>query len=121
MELDGAKISRVGAELDGHPYIAILLELPNACVAFISEGRLRMGTLAIAMPPREALLPRGPTSAVVMGEKFALLTRLLAERLASSLGKISLLSLWAEGSEAEVGDRAMKMLKKLLEEVSHEP
>jgi len=113
MELNGARISKAEAELDGHLYTAVLLELPNACVAFISEGELRMGTLAIAMPPGKNH-PPGSISAVVVGERFSFLTRLLAERLAISKGKITLLSLWAEGTEAEIGSRAMEMLKKLL-------
>jgi len=120
MELNGAKISRAEAELDGRPHVAILLELSNACIALISEGRLRMGTLAIAIPPSKAP-PTASTSAVVMGEKLAFLARLLAERLAALTGKIALLSLWAEGTEAEVSGRAVEMLKKLVEGASHEP
>jgi len=121
MELDGARISRVEAELDGRSHIAIALELPNACVVFISEEGLRMGTLAIAMPPGGTPPSPGSTSAVVMGERLAFLARLLAERLASLTGKIALLSLWAEGREADVGWRAVEMLKKLLEVNRDEP
>jgi len=120
MELDGASILKAEAELDGRSYVAILIELPNACVVFISEGRSRLGTLAVAMPSDKAH-PPAPTSAVVMGERLAFLTRLLAERLASLTGKITLLSLWSGGGEAEVGVMAMEMLRKLLGGAPHEP
>ena len=108
-------------EIDGQRYTAALLELPNACLLFISEGRLALGTLALAVPSSLQEKP-GITSVGVLGERHVLLARVLAERLASLKGKIALVSLRAYGPEAQVGPRALAMLKKILEEgVGREP
>ncbi|GEM_PF-623813 len=121
MEVDGAKLLRAEGELDGRRYVAVMLELPNACILLVSEERLALGTLALALPPAPRAL--APSSAGIMGERHAMLARMLAERLAGLTGKIALVSLRAGGTEAEVGPRAIAMLKKVLEQrgSGHEP
>lgn len=102
-------------EVGGKLLRALLLELPNACILLICEGDLRLGTLALAMP-RAPYGPPGPTSSPIIGHRHSLTARMLAERLANLVGKIALVSLRAEGPEAEVGARALEALKKVLEE-----
>ena len=106
-------IRRLSEEVNGERYTALLLELPNACLFFISQGELALGTLALAVPSGGAL---GTTSMSILGERHALLARMLAERLAGLKGKIALVSLRAAGPEAQVGSRALAVLKKILEE-----
>ncbi|RLI13943.1 hypothetical protein DRO33_00250 [Candidatus Bathyarchaeota archaeon] len=112
MELDGARVSKAELELAGKRCLALMLELPNACILLLSEGRLALGTLAIAMPPG----PLTPSSTCVLGQRHSTLVRMLAERLATLKGKIALVSLRAEGPEAEVGARAIALFKEILEE-----
>jgi len=107
-------------EIDGRRYTAALLELPNACLLLISEGRLSLGTLALAVPSPLQERPGIPSTGV-LGERHVLLARVLAERLAGLKGKIALVSLRVHGPEAQVGPRALAMLKKILEEAGHEP
>jgi len=116
----GARPERHEEEIDGRRYTAVLLELPNACLLFISEGKLALGTLALAVPSQLRERP-GITSVGVLGERHTLLARVLAERLAGLKGKIALVSLRAHGPETQVGPRALAMLKKVLEEAGREP
>jgi hypothetical protein len=89
--------------------------LENAIVAFFFETKLRLGTLAIAMPGlREVAAGR---SSVLLGGRYMMTTRALAERLAAKTGKMSLVSLFTELNEAE----ALRTYVKLLERVILEP
>lgn len=88
-----------------------LVQLENAVVAFMFEERMRMGTVAIAMPGTgEVAVGR---SSVLVGGKYLMTTRALAERLAAKTGKIALVSLFTELDEAE----ALRMYAKLLDKV----
>ena len=115
MELDGARLVRVKEEVDGRPYNALLLELDNACILLVSEGDLRLGTLAVAIPEGTPGFP-APISANVLGHRHVTTARLLAERMASLFGRIAIVSIRAQGSDIEVGTRALAVLKKVLEE-----
>ncbi len=121
MEVDGARLIKVEEEIDGRVYKALMLELRNACILLISEGELALGTLAVAVPGG-ARGPPAPTSANILGDRHALTARLLAERLASLLGRVALVSIRAGGSDLEVGSRALAVLRKVLEgRGGHEP
>jgi hypothetical protein len=88
-----------------------LAQLENAVVAFMFEERMRMGTVAIAMPGTgEVAVGR---SSVLVGGKYLMTTRALAERLAAKTGKIALVSLFTELDETE----ALRMYAKLLDKV----
>lgn len=81
----------------------------NAVVAFFFEDRMRIGTLAIAMPGTgEVAVGR---SSVLVGGKYLMTSRALAERLAGKSGRIALVSLFTELDEAE----AFRVYAKLLE------
>jgi len=85
--------------------------LENAVIAFFFEDRMRLGTLAIAMPGTDEIAVG--RSSVLVGGKFLMTSRALAERLAGKSGRIALVSLFTELDEAE----AFRMYAKLLEKV----
>jgi hypothetical protein len=88
-----------------------MVRLENAVVAFFFEERMRMGTVAIAMPGMgEVAVGR---SSVLVGGKYLMTTRALSEKLAAKTGKIALVSLFTELDEAE----ALRMYAKLLDKV----
>jgi hypothetical protein len=88
-----------------------MVQLENAVVAFMFEERMRMGTVAIAMPGTgEVAVGR---SSVLVGGKYLMTTRALAERLAAKTGKIALVSLFTELDETE----ALRMYARLLDKV----
>jgi hypothetical protein len=88
-----------------------LLKLENAVVAFFFEERMRMGTVAIAMPGTGEVA--AGRSSVLVGGKYLMTTRALSERLAAKTGKIALVSLFTELDEAE----ALRVYAKLLDKV----
>jgi len=86
-------------------------ELENAVVAFLFEERKRLGTVAIAMPGlREVAAGR---SSVLIGGKYLMTSRALAEKLAARSGRIALVSLFTELDEAE----ALRTYTKVLETI----
>lgn len=88
--------------------------LENAIIAFFFEEKFRLGTLAIAMPGvGEVAAGR---SSVLVGGKYIMTTRALAEKLAAKSRKISLVSLFTELGEAE----ALRIYVKLLEKIEIE-
>jgi len=86
-------------------------ELENAVIAFFFEDRMRLGTLAIAMPGTEEVAVG--RSSVLVGGKYLMTSRALAERLAGKSRRIALVSLFTELDEAE----AFRIYAKLLEKV----
>jgi hypothetical protein len=86
-------------------------QLENAVVAFLFEDRRRLGTVAIAMPGlREVAAGR---SSVLIGGKYLMTSRALAEKLAAKSGRIALVSLFTELEEGE----ALRIYTKLLDMV----
>jgi len=85
--------------------------LENALIAFLFENRRRLGTVAIAMPgDREVAVGR---SSVLVGGKYIMTSRALAEKLAAKSGRMTLLSLFTELDEAEALRTYSKLLDKL--------
>jgi len=106
MEMKEAKL-KIGTRT----FRANFSELENAVVAFLFEDRMRLGTVAIAMPGlREVAAGR---SSVLIGGKYLMTSRALAEKLAAKSGRIALVSLFTELDEAE----ALRTYTKLLEQV----
>ena len=85
--------------------------LENAVIAFFFEDRMRLGTLAIAIPGTDEVAVG--RSSVLVGGKYLMTSRALAERLAGKSGRIALVSLFTELDEAE----AFRIYAKLLEKV----
>jgi hypothetical protein len=106
METDEATL-KVGTRT----FRAHYTQLENAIVAFLFEDRKRLGTVAIAMPGlREVAAGR---SSVLVGGKYLMTSRALAEKLAAKSGRIALVSLFTELDEAE----ALRIYTKLLDEI----
>jgi len=81
-------------------------------IAFFFEDKMRLGTVAIAMPGNgEVAVGR---SSVLVGGKYMMTTRALAEKLAGRTGRIALVSLFTELDEAE----AFRIYAKLLDKAS---
>ncbi len=110
METNEAKL-----ELNSRVFRINFVELENAVVAFFFEDRKRLGTVAIAMPGTgEVAVGR---SSVLVGGKYIMTTRALAERIAGKAGKIALVSLFTELDETE----ALRVYAKLLDKTSLGP
>jgi len=86
--------------------------LENAVIAFFYENRIRLGTVAIAMPGTGEVA--AGRSSVLVGGKYIMTTRALAERIAGKSGKIALVSLFTELDETE----ALRTYGRLLEKAS---
>ena len=86
-------------ERDGIVFRLKLLDLENAVVAFFCEGPMRLGTLAFALPG--LIEAAATTSSVLLGGKYLIVTRSLAERMAVLLKKMSLVSVYTSVQEAE--------------------
>jgi hypothetical protein len=92
--------------------------LENAVVAFLFENRMRLGTVAIAMPGKgEVAVGR---SSVLVGGKYLMSSRALAEKLAAKSGRMAILSLFTELDEAEALRTYSRLLDKI-ELVREEP
>ena len=105
------EMEEVTLEVGARTFRANFTQLENALVAFLFEDRKRLGTVAIAMPGKgEIAVGR---SSVLVGGKYLMTSRALAEKLAAKSGRITLLSLSTELDEAE----ALRTYSKLLDKV----
>ena len=97
---------------NGKVFCLSILELGNSVLAFFYDGNMKLGTLAVALP--------GPTnnqvttSSILLGGRYLLSSRALAERVAATFRKMSLVSVHAEISEPE----GIKIAVRLLDELS---
>jgi hypothetical protein len=108
------EMHEVTMEVNSRTFRVSYSQLENAVVAFFFEDRMRIGTLAIAMPGTgEIAVGR---SSVLVGGKYLMTSRALAERIAGKSGRIALVSLFTELDEAE----AFRIYAKLLEKVQLE-
>lgn len=95
-------------------FSAIYMEMKNACIVFLSEGEDRLGTLAVSLPQRERLLGP-PLSSVLFGDRNVTIARLLAERVAATLKKMTLISVFSKSlDEQRVGKTFLKLLEKIV-------
>jgi len=86
-------------EKNGKVFHLKILELGNAILAFFYEGSMKLGTLAVALPgPGNGQVT---TSSVLLGGKYFLSARALAERVAGSFKRMSLASVHVDISEPE--------------------
>ena len=105
------EMNEVTLEVNSRIFRVNYSQLENAVIAFFFEDRMRMGTVAIAMPGTgEVAVGR---SSVLVGGKYLMTSRALAERLAGRSGRIALVSLFSELDEAE----AFRIYAKLLDKV----
>ena len=98
-------------EVGSRAFKSNFVEMENAVVAFLFEDRRRLGTVAIAMPGKgEVAVGR---SSVLVGGKYLMTSRALAEKLAAKSGRMALLSLFTELDEVE----ALRTYTKLLDKI----
>ena len=93
---------------------ASMLLMDNAVLVLFYEEPMRIGTLAISTP---GLREGGTsTSSVLLGGKYLIASRALAERTAALFNKMSLVSLNTRLSEGE----ALRLYSQLLDKVREE-
>lgn len=92
-------------------YRLCIMEMENALVVLFSEGPLKLGTVAVALPSGEAV-----TSSVLLGGKYLLSTRALAERAAALYKRMVLASVHTQLPEAEAIRLAIDLLAKAVPE-----
>jgi len=94
-------------------FLAVYVEAENSCLILLSENEDKLGTLAIAVPKPKDLL--GPvSSSILLGDKNAISARMFAEYLASTKGKIALVSIYLERMDEA---QAQSIFKRLIEKV----
>ncbi len=109
------EMNEVTMEVNSRVFRINYSQLENAVIAFFFEDRMRLGTVAIAMPGTgEVAVGR---SSVLVGGKYLMTSRALAERLAGRSGRIALVSLFSELDETE----AFRIYAKLLDKVQIAP
>ncbi len=95
-------------------FFAVYIETENANQLFLSEGKDRLGTLAVAIPQQQKLIGP-PLSSVLLGDRNMMIARVLAELLAQKTNKIGLVSVFTKSvSEQEAAPVLRKLLEKTL-------
>ncbi len=104
-------LQEASLEREGRVHKVNLLHMDNAVLAFCYEGSMKFGTLAVSTPG----LTEGVvgTSSVLLGGKYLIAARALAERSAAIFKKMSLVSLNTTLSEGE----ALRTYSGLLDKV----
>lgn len=107
----GLRLLEASSEQDGTVRKVSLLQMDNAVFAFFYEGIMKIGTLAVSTPGlREGA---AGTSSVLLGGKYLIAARALAERSVAIFKKMSLVSLNTGLSEGE----ALRVYAGLLDKV----
>ena len=101
----------VELERDNVTFHANLLQLENAVLVLFYEGAGKLGTVALAMPGIAE--ERVGRSSVLLGGKYLMASRALAERAAGAFGKIAVVSLNTIIEEPE----ALRTYAKLLDDL----
>ena len=101
-------------EREGVVHKVTLLPMENAVLALFYEGPMKIGTLAVSTPGlREEMTG---TSSVLLGGKYLIAARALAERVAASYNKMSIVSINTGLAEGE----ALRLYVSLLDRVRSE-
>ncbi|MEM2356434.1 MAG: hypothetical protein QXL69_01635 [Candidatus Bathyarchaeia archaeon] len=85
-----------------------MFEIENAVFAFFHEGKIKIGTLALALPKIEPSI-----SSIIMGDKFTVTARILAEKLALKFNKIAFTSIAVNNMESEILKTCIELLNKI--------
>lgn len=98
-------------EREGRTHKVHLIAMDNAVLVLFYEDTMKIGTLAVASPGlREGAVG---TSSVLLGGKYLIASRALAERSAAIFNKLSLVSLNTRLTEGE----ALRIYSALLDKV----
>ncbi len=96
------------------PFLSIYLETKNASLILLSEGEDQLGTLAVAIPQTRKMVGP-PLSSILLGDRNMMIARVLAERLAEKMKKITLVSVFTKTfGEREVGPIFLKLVEKTI-------
>jgi hypothetical protein len=98
-------------ERNGVTFRASLVKLENAVLILFYEGSCKLGTVALAMPG--ILEEKVGRSSVLLGGKYLMLSRALAERATGSFSKLALVSVNTSIEEPE----ALRIYAKLLDDL----
>jgi len=91
-----------------------IIELKNALIVLLSEGEEGLGTLAVSIPQR-LKISRPPISSILLGERHAIIARMIAERLATLTNKVVLVSvLLRVADEAKASQIFIRLVEKAL-------
>jgi hypothetical protein len=114
--MERAKVAKDEIIEQNTHFLAVYMETRNSCLILLSEREDKLGTLAIAVPKPKNLL--GPSSSsILVGDRNSISARMFAEYLASTKGKIALVSIYLESTDEM---RAQSIFKKLIEKVAHD-
>ncbi len=110
-----AKVVKEKIEENGMLFLAVCLETRNASLILLSEGEDQLGTLAVAIPQEQKMLGP-PLSSILLGDRNVTTARVLAERLAKTMNKIALVSVFTKTvNEREAGPILLKLVRKIVE------
>jgi len=98
-------------ERDNVTFYASLVRLENAVLVLFYEGTGKLGTVALAMPGIGE--EKAGRSSVLLGGKYLMASRALAERAAGFFGKIAVVSVNTTIEEPE----AFRIYAKLLDDL----
>lgn len=108
-----ANVVKEELEENGVLFVALYLDTRNASLMLLSEGEDQLGTLAVAIPQEEKMVGP-PLSSILLGDRNVTTARILAERLAKTMNKIALVSVFTKTvSEREAGPILLKLFKKI--------
>ena len=106
-------------EIDGAVHKVSLLPVENAVLAFFYDNMFKIGTLAVSTP---GLREEGAgTSSVLLGGKYLIAARALAERVAAVYKKMSIVSINTTLSEGEALRLYANLLEKARSSSTNEP
>ena len=109
-----ARVVKEKLEENGVLFLAIYMETRNASLILLSEGEDQLGTLAVAIPPEQRTVGP-PLSSILLGDRNVTTARVLAERLAKTMNKIALVSVFTKTvSEGEAGPVLLKLVRKII-------
>jgi|YelNatPaOPRAMG01_1025707.scaffolds.fasta_scaffold12540_3 hypothetical protein len=86
-----------------------LFEVENAVFAFFHDGKVKLGTLALSLP--KTIEPN--ISSVLIGDKFIVTAKILAEKLALKFNKIAFASIALNDDEATLLKASIELLNKI--------
>lgn len=98
-------------ERENVTFHASLIKVENAVMGFFYEGTSKLGTVALAMPGIGE--ERAGRSSVLLGGKYLIASRALAERAAGAFGKMAVVSINTAIEEGE----ALRIYAKLLDDL----
>ena len=105
------KVEEAKLKLDDVVLQMSVVELENAAVIFISEGSEKLGTVAFSLP-RMGVEGTG-VSSVLIGGKYHLSSRAIAERAAARFKKMTLVSVHTSLPESTLLKASIQLLDEL--------